>query len=305
MNPLLNAIKVKLDRKKRYDLPLHRGSGGGLVAWTVGVMTYLTVLMLVLVFALSSAHRYWESGLTGRMTIEVAYNKDKPLSEAAKQKLVKALNALHGVEARALTLDDISGLIGPWLGTGKALSDLPLPFLVDVIRADNPESVSLDVIKNEANAIISEAVLDTHQEWLADLLRLAKACRMILIAISIILALTTALTVAATARTRLALHKEEVDLLHLIGATDAYIARQFQRQAFRLAVEGAAGGMLLAFLTLGILTLVKHHMGDTLVPQLSLSALEWLVLLLTPLIAGLIAMIASRFTVLRALKEIP
>jgi hypothetical protein len=36
------------------------------------------------------------------------------------------------------------------------------------------------------------------------------------------------MTVAATARTRLALHREEVDLLHLIGATDSYIATQFQ-----------------------------------------------------------------------------
>jgi cell division transport system permease protein len=174
-----------------------------------------------------------------------------------------------------------------------------------VEREDSDKTASAETIESTIKKSIPTAALDTHQEWLAELLKLAKACRMLLIGIAVVLALTTALTVAATARTRLALHKEEVDLLHLIGATDSYIANQFQRQAFRLATEGAAAGLVLAVVTLLIIGFIKHQMDNTLLPGLSLSWLECVSLLLTPLLAGIIAMIASRFTVLRALKEMP
>lgn len=300
-----NAVKKKLPRKKHYDLPLQRGSGGELVMWTVGVMTYLTILMMVLVFALTTLQHYWESGMTGRMTVEIPYNKHDILSEDQTTKLVKALDDLPGISAHVLTKKDIGKLVGAWLGEDAALDELPLPTLIDVERADNDDSASADTIRDTAQSIIPNSTLDTHEEWLADLMRLAKACRMILILISLILAFTAALTVAATARTRLALHRDEVDLLHLIGATDSYIATQFQRQAFRLATEGAGAGLLLALVTLGIIALIKHQLGSDLMPQISLSVLEWIFLLATPFVAGLIAMVASRITVLHALKEMP
>lgn len=292
-------------RHKRYDLPLHRGSGGRLVAWIVGVMSYLTILMMVVVFALSAVQHYWQAGLMGRMTVEIPYSKTDPVSEETLDRLVSILNGLEGITAHKLSEQEIGNLVGPWLGTGAALEELPLPELIDVTRADNDTSVSISEIKSTVKEIIPTAALDTHEEWLADLMRLAKACRMILIAISLILAITAAVTVAATARTRLALHKAEVDLLHLIGATDGYIATQFQRQAFRLATEGAAGGLVLALLTMLVINFAKSHLGDAVTPQFHLSWWQWLCLVLTPLLAGLIAMIASRFTVLHALKRMP
>lgn len=301
MKPIASSLK----RKKHYDLPLQRGSGGQLVAWTVGVMTYLTVLTLVLVFALSDIQHYWQQGLTGRMTIEVPYDKNNPIADDIKQTLTDSLNKLPGIHAKFLTQDDISALVGPWLGTNAALADLPLPNLVDVTRDDDDNAASQDTIAQTAKQIIPSATLDTHQEWLADLMRLAKACRMILVGISLILAITSALTVAATAKTRLALHKDEVDLLHLIGATDSYIATQFQRQAFRLATEGAAAGLAVGLITLLIISIIKGQFGSSLLPGVTLSWLEWASLLLSPIMAGVIAMIASRFAVLRALKDMP
>lgn len=292
-------------REKRYDLPLHRGSGGQLVAWTVGVMSYLTVLMMVLVFALSAVQHYWQAGMMGRMTIELPYQKDVSFSDDLREKLVSRLNALPGIQAHLLTNEDIARLVGPWLGSGELLDDLPMASLVDVTRMDGPKSASAETIQKTAQAVIPTATLDTHAEWLAELMQLAKACRMILIVISVILAITAALTVAATAKTRLALHKAEVDLLHLIGATDSYIASQFQRQAFRLATEGAGAGLLMAIVTMAIIGFIKQSLGDVLVPSIHLSVLEWFALLSTPIMAGTIAMIASRFTVLHTLKKIP
>lgn len=300
-------------RRKRYDLPLHRGNGGRLVTWIVGVMSYLTILMLVLVFALGAVQNHWEASLTGQMTVEIPADHAARASDAFGapiiDELVRKLDALPDIHARVLPLEEMEKLVGPWLGTGEVLRELPLPVLVDITLDgaldNNRTKERVALITETIRSLVPEARLDTHQEWLADLTRLAKACRMVLVAISIILALTAAVTVAATARTRLALHKDEVALLHLIGATDSYIATQFQRQAFRLATEGAAAGLLLAVITMAIVGFIKNQLGDTVVPVIRMGALEWLCLLLTPLFAGVIAMLASRFTVLHALKRMP
>jgi cell division transport system permease protein len=299
----LAGFSKSMVKGRRYDLPLHRGSGGHLVVWIVGVMTYLCLLSFTLIFGLNHLQHYWERGLTGHMTVEIphAYAKD----EASIDRLTAALNRMPGITAEIMSNEDIDRLVSPWLGENAALADLPLPKLIEVTRLDVENAADTAAIRRQLKAALPEAVLDTHEEWLADLLKLARAGRMVLVGVALILALTTALTVAATARTRLALHKEEVDLLHLIGATDAYIAQQFQRQAFRLAAEGAAAGLALAFFTLMGLAWLKQDMGDTLLPQLNLSWVEWTTLTLSPIFAGLIAMGASRFTVIEALKELP
>ncbi len=294
-------------RRKRYDLPLQRGSGGKLVTWIVGVMTFLTTLSLVLTFALHHIQDYWTSGIIGRMTIEIAYQKDSPVTEDTQKTLLAELNKLSHIRAHVLTQEDIAALVSPWLGTGVALSELPLPILIDITRLEGLKDISASdaLIEQTAQKIVPRATLDTHQEWLADIIQLATTIRMILLAIALILALTAAITVAATARTRLALHREEVDLLHLIGATDSYIATQFQRQAFRLATEGAAAGLVMALVTMAMVALVKNKIGGGLIPGVDLTVAQWALLVATPLLAGGIAMVASRFTVLRALKEMP
>ena len=294
-------------RRKRYDLPLQRGSGGQLVTWIVGVMTFLTALSLVITFALQHVQEYWTGGITGRMTIEIAYQQDSPVTPAMQQALVTELNKLPHITARALGQDDIAKLVSPWLGSSMALSELPLPTLIDITRLEGLKDLSAtdEQIQSAAQKVIPRATLDTHQEWLADIVQLAKTIRMILLAIALILAITAAATVAATARTRLALHREEVDLLHLIGATDSYIATQFQRQAFRLATEGAAAGLAMALGTMALVAVVRNRVGEGLLPGVSLEIWQWAVLIVTPLLAGGIAMIASRFTVLRALKQMP
>lgn len=294
-------------KKKRYDLPLQRGSGGQLVTWVIGVMTFLTTLFLVLIFALSQVQDYWTTGITGHMTLEIAYDAADPVTPEMTQQIVNDLNKLPYITARALIEKDIGSLVGPWLGSTDNLSELPLPTLIDVTRQAGLEDVAAtdETVQSTAQKTIPRAALDTHKEWLADIIKLAKTLRMILLAIALILALTAAMTVAGTARTRLALHRDEVDLLHLIGATDSYIAIQFQRQAFRLATEGAGAGLFMALVTMVIVAFVKNRVGDGLIPGVSLAAWQWIVLLLMPLLAGLIAMIASRITVLRALKEMP
>ena len=301
---LIDKTKKKIKRK-RYDLPLQRGSGGQMVTWIVGVMTFLLTLFVISSFGLHQVQNYWTQGIIGKMTIEIPYSETITKDSKLVSELIKKLHSLDTVKAKLIEYEEMQHLVGPWLGNEANLKELPLPLLIEITTDhDDANAITKDIENIIANTL-PQAKLDTHQEWLADVVRLANTMRMILLIIALILTFTSALTVAATAKTRLALHREEVDLLHLIGATDSYIATQFQRQAFRLASEGASIGLVFALLVLTIIGWFKNSLSQGLLPSIQLGVTEWFIILSMPIMAGLIAMVASRLTVLRALKELP
>jgi cell division transport system permease protein len=57
-------------QKRRYDLPLNKGSGTGFLVILIALMTFLGMLALASSFALSAMTARWSSGLENRLTIE-------------------------------------------------------------------------------------------------------------------------------------------------------------------------------------------------------------------------------------------
>jgi cell division transport system permease protein len=126
----------------------------------------------------------------------------------------------------------------------------------------------------------------------------------------LVIAAASVLTVVFTTRTGLAVHREVIEVLHLIGARDGYIARQFEREALRLGLAGGAAGLALAVLTLlalGHAAAATALLGDEvrLLPALHLATWQWASLCLLPAAAALVAVATARLTVLRALARMP
>jgi cell division transport system permease protein len=95
--------------------------------------------------------------------------------------------------------------------------------------------------------------------------------------------------------------------VHLIGAPDRYIARQFQAQALKLGILGGVVGLAFAAATmLGIGRVIAYSLGEA-NPGLSfdfrLLPWQWVVLGLLPVIVALLAMFTARRTVMRSLAR--
>ena len=100
----------------------------------------------------------------------------------------------------------------------------------------------------------------------------------------------------------LAVHHDIIEMLHLIGAEDGYIARQFQGHAMKLGLVGAIPGVLLAVLTIELLAIAAGRIDAFLLPNIRLAPAQWAALALVPLAAALIAMLTARLTVMRRLS---
>lgn len=298
--------KIKDKTKTRYDLPLHRGTGGHMLVWLIGLMSYLAVLSVVMILGLSALTKHWTQGIEDHMTVEIPYNeKDKNRLETV-QDIADILNDTVGVKAKIIPQVEVLAMVEPWFGDidGAQADILPIPSLIDV-TLDPKQPLNVRDLENKIKTIDDQAILNTHAQWLDDVLSFSKAIRFIVFGIATIMLTTALIAVSNAARTRLALHHEEVDLLHLIGASDSYIARQFQRQTMRLALEGSLAGIFLGILTLWVARHIGPDIQEALMPSFRLSLSDGLVFIFIPVVIVLLTMMVSRMTVIAALKKLP
>src|SRR5690606_35940950 len=108
-------------------------------------------------------------------------------------------------------------------------------------------------------------------------------------------------------RAGLAAHHEAIELLHLMGAHDAYIARQFARLVLVRSAAGALGGLavaLLVFYGLGLSAQanIGADAGSALLAGPWLDHGDFALLALLPLATVAVATVTAWWTVMRALR---
>ena len=96
-------------------------------------------------------------------------------------------------------------------------------------------------------------------------------------------------------------HRQTIEILHLMGATDVQIARLFQRRIALDALFGGLIGFILAAIVLFVLGRRLSALGSELLGSTAISLEFGAVLLVLPLFGVLLAMLVARLTILRAL----
>lgn len=297
--------------KRRYDLPLNKSPGAGFLVLLIGLMTFLAMLALASSFALSAMTARWSTGLENRVTVEIpAETADGKVLQAAdiKKLTARAHDILTGqknvVSAHVMTDEEIADLVKPWLGGDLQLNRVPLPGLIAVELQDtNPQSIKM--LEAKLQAVTPKARIDTHEEWLTDLLRFTGALQFAAVLLTLVIGLTTVTAVAGAVRSRMAVHHAEVELLHLMGARDTYISRQFQRHSLILAFQGALCGVAAGAIALLAIGWISGEMGVNLLPDFSLGGGQIAALGVLPVLVALIATVTARQTVLKVLGQMP
>ena len=286
----------------RADLPFERDQATRFLPWIVALMVFLGALALAAATAIGSAIERWDSDLTGRITVQVPADEANPTALA---QLVEALTQTPGI-TRAEPLSDaaIRALVEPWLGTLDADIELPLPAVIDVETAASAV-FDVNLLAGRLTTIAPGVVVDDHRVWLLQLIRVARTVELVAFTILALIGLTAIASVIFATRSGLAVHATIINLLHVMGAQDAYIARQFQMQAMMLGIRGGLIGSAAALIVLFAVTTMTSGIDIALVPSMPLSPLQWPVLTIVPIAAVLIAMATARVTVLRALAGMP
>lgn len=295
-------------RRETPLVPAVTTAGRALVT-VIAIMTFLAGLSAGVAFLTLDASRDWRGSLAQEVTVQIRPVAGRNI-EADIAEAVKALRNVQGVIAvEPMPRAQSERLLEPWLGAGLDLRELPVPRIVTV-RLETAARSEIATLRKALVAAVPVATIDDHQVWMQHLTTMANALVAVALAVFGLVVFAMALAVAFATRGAVAGNKEIVDVLHLVGAEDRFIAREFQRNFFRLGLRGAAAGGALALLTFaagGLLTRawVSSAASDQLELLFGAFALGWkgyAAIVLVAFGVSLLTGIVSRSIVFRRLR---
>ncbi len=224
---------------------------GNALMLVVAIMSFLACLTVGAVSIVRDAASDWQSDIAREVTIQV-----RPIEgidiEAELARAAEIARAAPGIDsARIVSADETNKLLEPWLGAGLDIAGLPVPRLVVIAVAD-PRAVDFTALRN-ALADVRGASLDDHRVWTDRLASMARTTVFIGIGVFSLVLTATVLSVIFATRGAMAGNRDVIEVLHLVGAEDGFIAGEFQRHFMLLGLKGgvAGGGIAMLLFALG------------------------------------------------------
>lgn len=294
-----------MSRRAHFDIPLSQDATGRFLPWIIALMVYLAALALAASLILSGLARRWDGELTAGLTVQVS-PAGTVNARALDERVRLVMDALSGsafvADAQRVSDEKARALVEPWLGEGALLAELPLPVLIDVRLSPGADAASL---AEQLSRAAPGVTVEDPARWLGDLRRLARTVQALSIGIIALIGGAGVASIIFAASAGFAVHRDEVELLHVMGAADSYVAGQFQRHMLRQSLIGGLIGFVLALITLFGLQQAGRGLDAALLPNMALSLRDWLWLPAVPVTAALLAAMTARLTVIRALGRLP
>jgi cell division transport system permease protein len=225
-------------------VPADSISGRALVA-VIAIMTFLAALTLGGVVLVRGAAGEWQSAVAREVTIQVRPVEGRDI-EADVRLAAEIASATPGVAGvRPYSKEESARLLEPWLGSGLSFDDLPVPRLI-VVRIDRDATPDFAPLRKALGERVPGASLDDHRGWIDRMGVMAGTVVAAGIGVLILVFAATILSVTFATRGAMATNRPIIEVLHFVGAKDAFIAGQFQRHFLLLGLKGGALGGLAA-----------------------------------------------------------
>lgn len=280
------------------------GAAGAPLTAVIAVMSFLAVLAMASLLMVNRASNEWTSALRSEITVQIKGASPEDI-DAGVTAALRILNETEGVtEVVARSREESAALLEPWLGQGNVEAFLTVPAIIEV-KADPSLRDNLDLLRNRLAAAAPGASLDDHARWHDRLAGAARSGQAMAFAVfMLVMGAACAISIFA-ARAGLAANHEIISVLHLVGATDGFIAAEVQRRFFVLGLRGALIGLAAALAALLLAGLAVRAGGgaDSFLPAFHLGGWMALWLAAAPIATCLVTAVTARMTVLKTLKE--
>jgi len=288
---------------RRQEVPLQDDNSNVFLQVMVCIAVFLFGVTLSGVLSINAMLSAWNDSILGALTVQIMPimegNKDAAQAEMLRQqsKAVEFLEQWPGIE-KAMPLSDkqLNRLIQPWLGDGIDVSDLPAPRLIDV-KIRKGAQINFFKLAEQLAEEAPLASIDNHKLWLNKLIKFADSLKILaMIVLSLVVVVTSGAIFYCT-RTSLGLHKYVIEILHLMGAKDTYVAQQYAYRTAFLGLKGGVWGLLLAIPTIFIIANLAKQIEGGIITEASLSMYDWGIIFSLPLFSAFMAMITAYYTV--------
>lgn len=277
---------------------------------TMAIMCYLACLAIGALILINRAVDAWTGGLQSEVTVQIKQMSEAEIGGeiARAEALLKSTPGVTSVTV--LDREAAAKLLEPWLGPVKILDELPIPRLIRV-GIDPAAPPDFTALNENLLQQVKGASLDTHKRWQAELTRMAGVLKYLSYAVLVLIAISAVAIVIFASRTVVDANHGVIDVLHLVGARDGFIARQVHGRFLKTGLLAGCTGMLAGLMTFLLLGFSSSGPGSggiaeasrgLLFAPLGISWKSYALLLAVPVIATLISVLTARMTLMRILR---
>jgi len=283
-------------------------AGRALVA-IVAIMTFLASVTTGAVVLVRAAASDWQSEVAREVTIQVRPVSNRDL-EADVARAADIARRFPGVaDVRVYSKEESARLLEPWLGTGLVIDELPVPRLA-VVRIASGATPDFEQLGKLLVEQVSSASLDDHRGFVERMRSMGRAAFLGGLAVLGLVLVATVLSVTFATRGAIATNRTVVEVLHLIGAKNTFIAQHFQRRFLGLGLQGGVIGGGCALALFGLMELASRQFlgtaaGDqfaALFGSFSIGFVGYAAVILQVALIAAVTAVASRRTVNRTLE---
>lgn len=274
------------------------------------IYMYLFVVVLAIVLAINAMADNWEKDIMGSITVQIIPMVDENKHIDAEKTLEQQNKVLQFMEnltvvssVEVLDGATVEKLMKPWLGDRVDISSLPIPVLLDVKLKPNVE-VNYDEITRGLGMVSQNASIDNHRLWLNRLIKFASSLKNIALSVLLMVIVICAFSIYYSTRTSLEIHSDTIEILHIIGARDDYIAKQYALNFAKIGLFSGILGLLVAVPCIYLVGKYGISTGSGLISGAKLSGFAWGLIMTTPLFSCLYSMGTSYLTVRKSLEKL-
>ncbi len=276
---------------------------GGPIPWVIAILIALVVVAAAGGLSLRNLAESARADLSNAVTVQII-EADGPQRALKVERVAEALAEQDLVRSvRVVPEAEMSELLEPWLGEGASSEDLPIPALIDVELSRRAAASEIAALQDYLQESVPEAKVDAQSDWLRPVYDALAALQYLALALIALVAFATAAAVWLAARSAFANHSDTVEIIHLLGGTDAQLTGIFQRAVVRDAAFGAIVGLLLGLGAVWLLGQQFSQLDSGMIAGGGLSWMDWLVIGAIPLGGILLAFFTGRLTIAVALRK--
>jgi cell division transport system permease protein len=301
------ALPVNLRRDSPL-VPVDSVAGRALMA-VIAILTFLAALSAGAAVLAARASEQWRGAVANEMTIQIRPDARRDIEADLALAVGMAAGVVAIESVRVVPRAESDKLLEPWLGAGLDLVELPVPRLI-VLKLKAAAGPELAAFGAALRREVPSASLDDHRLWVRRLSTMANTIILSGVAVVLLVLCAAGLAVAFATRGAMAGSRDSVEVLHLVGADDAFIAREFQSRFVQLGLRGGAVGGVAAIVVIGLLGWLASRWraapeGEQLQALFGAFEIGWTgygAVILVAMVVAAIAGVVSRFTVRRYLR---
>ena len=296
-------VKQKAPQEKSSTLPVNEGYSKTFLRVIIIVSVFLFAITLAGALGINTMFENTKKQVVTNFTVQML---PLPEYEESRKDLLNVVSFLERYpnvkEVSVLSNNELNALLEPWLGNNVDIELLPIPKLIDV-KIEKGVDFDYKELMIKLSEISPQASINDHNLWLARLLRFINSLQMLAVTVLIMVALACIAAIVYAVRTGLNIHKEIIGILHIMGATDEYIAMNYVKQISLMSLGAGIIGIIIAVPAIMLVGNMAKEIEAGIFNAVTFGMENWLTVLVLPLIFTVFTALTSYITVIRTLRK--